>query len=349
MNDAEIELLLYRIFSGKLLFSYKNERYELRSPDINIRYESQLLYDSIINDEKYNDWLREDNLERILISLGLWTMDTKTILKSLEKRVDDNKVVLFQERALKDKTKTNRKNLNTHNQQINSILKKKHEMFSHTLEGYASSIKNEFIICNTLYKNNERVFDKDIANDENSYTLFNNMINEINNYMIDTSQFKALARSSLWKMYWNCNKSSVFDGPISQWTFDQRTLVSISRMYDNVSEHPDCPEEEVINDDDMLDGWMILERRKIESKKKQQKIDNLNPKLQKAQEVFLMASNQEERQEVLSLNSSESLRKLQQRSNFLDKEGSATDVQLPDIQMDLRAKSVEMARQQRRK
>lgn len=349
MNDAEIELLLYRIFSGKLLFSYKNERYELRSPDINIRYESQLLYDSIINDEKYNDWLREDNLERILISLGLWTMDTKTILKSLEKRVDDNKVVLFQERALKDKTKTNRKTLNTTNQQINSILKKKHEMFSHTLEGYASSIKNEFIICNTLYKNNERVFDKDIANDENSYTLFNNLINEINNYMIDTSQFKALARSSLWKMYWNCNKSSVFDGPISQWTFDQRTLVSISRMYDNVSEHPDCPEEEAINDDDMLDGWMILERRKIESKKKQQKIDNLNPKLQKAQEVFLMASNQEERQEVLSLNSSESLRKLQQRSNFLDKEGSATDVQLPDIQMDLRAKSVEMARQQRRK
>ena len=349
MNDAEIELLLYRIFSGKLLFSYKNERYELRSPDINIRYESQLLYDSIINDEKYNDWLREDNLERILISLGLWTMDTKTILKSLEKRVDDNKVVLFQERALKDKTKTNRKTLNTTNQQINSILKKKHEMFSHTLEGYASSIKNEFIICNTLYKNNERVFDKDIANDENSYTLFNNLINEINNYMIDTSQFKALARSSLWKMYWNCNKSSVFDCPISQWTFDQRTLVSISRMYDNVSEHPDCPEEEAINDDDMLDGWMILERRKIESKKKQQKIDNLNPKLQKAQEVFLMASNQEERQEVLSLNSSESLRKLQQRSNFLDKEGSATDVQLPDIQMDLRAKSVEMARQQRRK
>jgi hypothetical protein len=80
-----------------------------------------------------------------------------------------------------------------------------------------------------------------------------------------------------------------------------------------------------------------------------QKIDNLNPKLQNAQEVFLMASNVEETQDVLSLNSQESLRKLQQRSSYLEKEGTATDSQLPDIKMDLRARSTEMARQHRRK
>lgn len=349
MNDADIELLLYRIFNGKLFFFYKNDKYELRSPSIEVRYEAQLLYQNIINDEKYNDWLREDNLEKILITLGLWTMDTNTILKSLNKRIDDTKVSLFQQRALKDKTKENRKNLDQYNKQVSSILQKKHEMFSHTLEGYASSIKNEYIICNTLYKDNIKVFDNDIKNDQNSYTLFNNLVNEINDHVIDTKQFKQLARNTAWRMYWNCNKHNIFAGPSSEWTFDQRTLVSISRMYDNVYEHPESPDEDVINDDDMLDGWMILERRKVESKKKQQKVDDLNPKLQKAQEVFLMASNVEETQDVLSLNSEDSLRKLQQRSVYLDKEGTATDAQLPDIKMDLRAKSVEMARQQRRK
>jgi hypothetical protein len=349
MNDADIELLLYRIFSGKLYFFYKNDKYELRSPSIDVRYEAQLLYQNILNDEKYNEWLREDNLERILIMLGLWTSDTSTILKSLNKRIDDIKVSLFQQRLLKEKTKENRKNLEQCNKQISSILQKKQEMFSHTLEGYASSIKNEYIICNTLYKDNAKVFDHDIQNNQNSYTLFNNLVNEINNYVIDTKQFKELARNSIWRMYWNCNKQIIFSGAAADWTFDQRTLVSISKMYDSVYEHPECPDDDVISDDDMLDGWMILERRKVESKKKQQKIDDLNPKLQKAQEVFLMASNSEEKQDVLSLNSEESLRKLQQRSAYLDKEGTATDIQLPDVQMDIRAKSVEMARQQRRK
>ena len=349
MNDADIELLLYRIFSGKLFFFYKNDKYELRSPSIDIRYEAQLLYQNIIHDEKYNDWLREENLEKILITLGLWTMDTSTILKSLNKRVDDAKIALFQQRSLKDKTKENRKSLDQYNKQVSSILQKKQEMFSHTLEGYASAIKNEFTICNTLYKNEIKVFDNDIQNDQNSYTLFNNLVHEINNHIIDTKQFKELARNSIWRMYWNCNKQNVFNGPSSDWTFDQRTLVSISRMYDNIYEHPESPEEEVVNDDDMLDGWMILERRKVESKKKQQKIDNLNPKLQNAQEVFLMASNAEETQDVLSLNSQESLRKLQQRSSYLEKEGTATDSQLPDIKMDLRARSAEMARQHRSK
>lgn len=349
MNDAEIELILYRIFSGKLYFFYKNEKYELRSPDIDTRYEAQLLYNNILNDEKYNEWLREENLDRILINLGLWTMDTNTVIKSLNKKIDDTKVVLFQQRLLKDKTKQNRKNLENCIKQLNGIMAKKNEVYAHTLEGYASSIKNEYIICNTLYQNDLKVFSIDIKNDENSYTLFNNIVNEINNHVIDTSQFKKLARHTIWRSYWNANKQNIFPGTSSEWTFDQRTLVSLSKMYDNIYEHPECPDDEVINDDDMLDGWMIFERRKVEAQKKQKKADELNPKLQNAQEVFLMASNKEETQEVLEMNSQESLMKIKQRSQFLEKVGSASSAELPDIKMDLRARSVELQRQQRRK
>jgi hypothetical protein len=349
MNDAEIELLLYRIFSGKLFFFYKNEKYELRNPDITTRYEAQLLYNNIVNDEKYNEWLREENLDRILINLGLWTMDTNTIIKSLNKRLDDTKVSLYQQRLSKDKTKQNRKSLESYIKQLNGIMSKKNEVYSHTLEGYASSIKNEYIICNTLYQNNNKVFSTDIKNDENSYTLFNNIVNEINNHVIDTNQFKKLARNTIWRSYWNASKQNVFTGTSSEWTFDQRTLVSLSKMYDNIYEHPECPDEEVINDDDMLDGWMIFERRKVEARKKQQKVDELNPRLQNAQEVFLMASNQEETQEVLEMNSQESLMKIKQRSEFLQKVGTASAAELPDIKMDLRARSVELQRQQRRK
>ena len=349
MNDADAEFLLYRIFTGKLFFYYKNEKYELASPSVQIRYEAQLLYNNIINDEKYNDWLREENLERILISLGLWTMDTKTIIKSLEKKIDDTKVSLYNDRNLKDKTKINRKNLENYTKQLYSIFNKKSEMYSHTLEGYASSLKNEYIICKTLYKDGDRVFVEDSKNNQNSYTLFNNIVNEINNHVIEGSSFKMLGRNNIWRMYWNCNKNNVFPGCVSDWTFDQRTLVSISKMYDNVYDHPECPEDVVVEDDDMLDGWMIIQRRKIENQKKQHKLDSLNPKLQKAQEVFLIADNQEEASDIIGMNSPESLIKLKQRQEHLARVGSSSHLEMPDVQMDLRARSVDMARQQRRK
>ena len=259
MNDAALEILLYRIISGKFYFFYKNDTYELRQPSIDIKYESEILYNKIIYEEKYNEWLREDNLDRILTTLGLWTMDTKTILKSLDKSIDDTKVRLYEQRASTKAVQDNKKKLKTIRNQINRLLNSKSDIFSHTLEGYASSIKNEHVICNTLYKDNKLVFDKGIKNNEHSYTLFNNLVKEINEHVLDSPQFKLLARTDMWRMYWNANKGNVFPGSASEWSFDQRTLVNVSRMYDNVHEHPECPEEEVIKDDDMIisDSWDI--------------------------------------------------------------------------------------------
>jgi predicted nucleic acid-binding protein len=76
MNDVDIELLLYRVLCGKLLFQHNGSEYELRCPDHKLKYKAQLLYTNIINDEKYNDWIREDQTESVLIMLGLWTKDT---------------------------------------------------------------------------------------------------------------------------------------------------------------------------------------------------------------------------------------------------------------------------------
>ena len=55
MNDADIESVLYRLFAKKIVFFYKNEQYELRSPNVDLKYGAQLLYDNIINDENGNN------------------------------------------------------------------------------------------------------------------------------------------------------------------------------------------------------------------------------------------------------------------------------------------------------
>jgi hypothetical protein len=329
MNE-DLELLLYRIFCGYLIFYINNEKYILKSASLELKYESQILYSNIINDEKYNDWLREDNLDNLLVYLNLWTKDTKMILKDLEKKIDNSKADYYINFNFSDKKKSIKKHLDGYRKQLSSILSKKEELYSNTLEGYANSLKNEFIITNTLYRNNNLVFDKN----KNDYVLFNSIVSELNKYSISIFDFKKLSRSNFWRSYWNVRKNNVFDN--TNLTDDQRTLVGISQMYDRVYEHPECPSDEIIEDDDALDGWMIVQKRKIEKEKKQQQIDNLNPKLKNAQEVFLFANNAQEVEEIIGLNNPESLSRMKSKINHVNKFGLTEESQLPDVQMDLR-------------
>lgn len=337
MNDAELELYIYRILSGILLFYFRGEKYELRPPSAILRYESNLIYNNIINDEKYSDWIREENLISVMINLGLWNKDTQNLIKQLEKTIENQKVELYQTSAMPDKHRLIRNSLSSSKKQLDKILLTKSDFFSNTLEGYASSIKNEYVICKTLYKNNQVVFDTKIDNNQSSYTYFNDMVSEINKYIISMSQFKIIARSPLWRSYWNSNKKHVFKKSVSEWTDDQRTLANISNMYDSIYEHPECPEEKVIEDDDMLDGWMILQRRKAEKHKKQNKIDNLNPNLKNAQEVFLVANENQTFDDIMSLNSPESQLRFKEKISYINnnKGQSVPDHQLPDVKREI--------------
>lgn len=342
MNDVDLELLLYRILSGKILFSYKNIDYELRSASYDLRYSAQVIYNNILNDEKYNDWLREEDLDSILISLGLWSGETRNMLKNLDKNIDKTKIELYKSAALPEKNRTVRKRLNSYKSQVERIMAHRYEMFNNTLEGYASSIKNEYIICNTLYKDNNKVFPSNTTNNSHSYIQFNNLVHEANKQNLPLEIYKRLARSGIWRSYWSCNKEYIFDKAVADWTDDQRTLVSMSRMYDNIYEHPECPSDDIIEDDDMLDGWVLDQKAKIKKMKKEAQIDQMNPKLKGAQEVFLMAPNKEAAEEIIGLNSEDSLRKMQSRINYVQAVGSATESELPDVKMDLRNQAAEM-------
>jgi len=335
MTDADLELLLYRVLSGKILFTYKNEQYELKNSSVDIKYEAQILYDSIINDEKYNDWIRAEDLDNMLISLGLWSKDTNKIIKDIEKKIERSKVDMFLSAALSDKVKKIKRSLSEYRNQLNKIMDYKNDLFSHSLEGYASSIKNEYILCNTLFKNNMRVFPKQVSSDQASYIYFNDLVTEVNKKNIGIDSYKELARSSMWRSYWNCNKEKVFNKAVCDWTDDQRTTVSVTRMYDNIYDHPECPSDNVIEDDDMLDGWMIHQREKNQKAKKQAQIDEMNPKLKNAQEVFLIPQSKEEIEDIIGLNSPDSLRRMKEKMNYIQQVGSVDDGNLPDVRMDL--------------
>lgn len=341
MNDAETEILLHRILCGKLCFFFKGEKYELRSSDNHIRYEADMIYANIIQDEKYNEWIREEDMLEIMTNLGIWHNGMNNIIKQLQNKIDNFKVDLFKNFATVSKHKKIRQDLQSAKNQLNKINVSKQDFFNHTLEGYAASIKNEYIICNCLYKNNNKVLNYQ-NNNATTYTFFNDLITEINKYAISIDDIKEVAKSDHWKSYWNANKSNIFPGSAVEWTDDQRGLVNVSKMYDSVYEHPECPNDVVIKDNDMLDGWMIVQKRKNEKEKNQKTIDDLNPNLKNASEVFLMANHKDDIENILDLNSPESRHKLNQKIATINKLGTAEEIQLPDVQLDLMNQAAQM-------
>jgi hypothetical protein len=188
LTSNEKEIILYRILSGKTVFLFNNEKYTLQSASIEIKYEASLIYDSIINDEKFYDWFREDSAELVMMSLGIWNQETNKNLKMLEQKLDNLKVDLFTNFMIPSKSKNIKKDIKNTKNSINKIHITKQNFLSNTLEGYANSIKNEYIICNTLYFNDKLVFDK--QQNYKSFILFNNFVQEIDKTMITTEQFK---------------------------------------------------------------------------------------------------------------------------------------------------------------
>lgn len=332
MNDNDIELAIYRIISGKTIFQYNNEEYILYSANIEIRHRASIIYDNIINEEKYHDWLREENYQNLMISLGIWNISVPKQLKAFERGLDDLKVDLFNSFTVPSKIKDIRKKIKSIKENIHKIYSSKHEFISHTLEGYAASIKNEFIICNTLHKENKLLFQN---NDNKSYTLFNNIIYHIDRLIITTEMFKILARSNLWRGYWNANKNNVFDNCSTSLTDEQRALLNISKMYDNVYEHPECPDEKIIEDDDALDGWMILQKRKNDKERKKTQFDSSNPNMKNAGEVFIIPQADDEREQILEMNSIEAKISLKEKFNYINKHGETEDGMLPDVKRDV--------------
>jgi hypothetical protein len=143
----------------------------------------------------------------------------------------------------------------------------------------------------------------------------------------------------MWRTIWTAGKKSVgvFSKPSTELTRDQLTLMSFSSMYDNVYEHPDCPDEKIIDDDDCLDGWFIVQRRKAEKDKTQRSVDQAtsNPKIRNAKEQFIMVESDEDAKRVMDLNDPLSKAKIAQRAAVVEAKGTAKDMDFIDVKNDV--------------
>lgn len=340
MDQRIIGIYLSRILSGFYIFIHNNIKYKLVYPNITIKYEAELYAQEEYEKNKFNDWIIDDSIVDSLVSMGVWNYNGDDNLKNIEKQIEDLKVDLYKNFLNPPKAKTLRKTLANVKNTYNRLYSLRHSLDQYTVEGYSQFLKNNYIIVHSLfYANNSRVF---LSMDDCDSQLLNNIATAIAENTIDISVFKSIARSDVWRNYWSANQNNLFDKATVNWTDEQKTLVVLTKMYDSAHEHPECPPDNVFEDDDMFDGWMIHQRRENEKARNKNRTEKMleGKNLGKAGEIFVAVNSQEEAQQIYDLNDMGSRQIIKERQLTINNNsGQISDSELPDVQRNLTIQS----------
>lgn len=340
MENKDIGLYLSRILSGFYIFSFNNTKYKLVYPDISIKYEAELYAQEEYDNNKFNDWIKEEEIVYLLTDLGMWNPKGDEQLKNMEKEIDDHKVNLYKSILNPNKVRSIKQNL----QQLRKAYYKnneiRHSLDHLTIEGFSTILKNQYMLIHSIRNMDNSLLFNNLK--ETDYTVLNKISSIINNNIIEMSKLKQIARSDIWRNYWSANKDNIFNKACINLTDEQKSLIVVTKMYDSAYDHPDCPSDNIIEDDDMFDGWMIYQRRENEAIKNKNKAEKLldGKNLGNAQEVFLMADSREEADNIYNLNNNGSRHIINERNAIIlnsKQDIQATD--LPDVQRNLQMES----------
>ena len=337
-----VERLINRIICGYQYITYRGVIYKLANPSTDTKVAADNLYDRIYQDNLYSNFILKEHIDSVLIQTEVINNTFDKDLELTEKQLEKAKINLYKMFFDKRQNQKYRKQIGSLSKLINDSYNKKHSLDFLTLEHYCENIKNEYIISQTLSDNNNYIF-KNYPDIE--YNTFNSIAQLIAQNVIPVDKYKRIARSDPWRKIYTADNNNIFACSASEYTEEQKALLSISRMYDKVYSHPECPDEKIIEDDDALDGWMLHQQEENKRKSKQEGVSKTLGKAQNADEVFVMAPDPTDREHIesiLELNTPAALRRMDTRTTKLEKDASIEDTYLPDTQAEIKQQLMEM-------
>lgn len=325
MESHEKEFLLYRILNG--FIKYKDTNLIIKSPTKEILYKASEIYLKFYNLSINEGIMTNNDILNYLIKLDKWTEENeKQLNEDLPKQIEHFKEELFRAYYQSDRKKTIRKYLDTARQEYNRLNNIRHSFDHISCAGVANYAKLQYIIENcTFYKNKLYNWSR-----YSPYLLMSFFQEKI----IEEEKIRELSHNHPWYIIWQVGKKigNVFNRASVDLSFDEQRLVMWSILYDNVNEQSEAPPQDVIDDDDALDGWLSIKR-----KEKGENTGNIskNEKINNANEIFIPASNLEDARKVDNLNSNYAKTIKKQRFSFVKEKGQVSEQDLPDIKQQL--------------
>lgn len=337
------ELLLARIIAGETHFSIGPTAYMLSPSSPRHKLIAQEIYYETLEDLQYTEVIPTDKLPEILQKYGIWDERKQLRLDGLQKDLENLKVGLFENSLNSKEQERIRKTIKICEDEITNLSKKKHSWDHLTAEGIAALSRFHYLLmCNLRYRDSGELVYPDQSNLlELSSPLLNKVIDATSRLRIDEKKVRQFSRTEPWRSMWSVGKNveSVFGKPVIELTDEQLMLSLWSKMLDNIHESPDCPSESVIQDDYMLDGWIIVQKRKREKDDDRKLVESkVGDKIKNSDEIFVVAGTIDDARKVNNANTMAAQIAIKQRMNRLQRDKVVPEALMPDTQQEIRMK-----------
>lgn len=309
----------------------KNPTLCIYPPTIDQIVESYEVYQNAFIEAQNEDIMTSEETEAWMRALGYWQKKDDEELEQLPKDLEEAKYKLYENRNDSKLLNYGRSAVRFLERTLAEKIHKKNSYYSNTCESYAEMNRLTWLLKQTTYRNN-KLYDIEQITDK--------IVEQYQNSVVEDSTIRYLARNEPWRSLWITSAKGQFklfflDDKVDA-TLNQRNLVLWSQTYDNIQESLEPPTSEVIEDDDLLDGWFIVQKRKRERERKQKELDSMskNEKINSAKELFIVPKENMKVQDINDLNEDNSKWIKQQRNMEIKKHGTVNYENLPDIQLE---------------
>jgi len=332
MDNTYYESILYRIIQGRLRLPFGDPVLYLYEPSNEIVEESFDIYKETYDDAYFKGVYIKDELKEILFYNDMWSPEDDNKAKEAEDNLENLKVQAYENYYKPSELRGIKVNI-----KLTESIYRKHKSKIHSLdhiscEGVAAFARNIWIISKT-------VKDKSLNSISPDKLPLTKILEYYNSKSIDVSDMRYIARNDPFRTMWSSGKkqSSVFGKPSIELTKDQLSLCQFSSMYDNVYESHESPDEDVVKDDDCLDGWFIVQRREYDRSKNKRQMEKLlgNSKIANSDEIFIMSKDVHTAKKVHDMNDNMGKSIINTRNRQIKEAGSLNFTELMDVRQDM--------------
>lgn len=319
-----------------------NNTYYVCAPSPAHKLEAAYVYAETLYECSFQGVLADEEMAQILIDNGLWSSDEENELQSAPVRLDALKVDMYQRFVgfQSRRVEQARRMLMRLRKRQNELSQRRHQYDLYTQTGLAQAFRLQYLIS----RNAKDVDYNPVDLESQSEWLLRIILQEYTRNRPDELMIRALAQDGRWRMMWASGKQEgrVFGVPSTWLTDEQQNLIAWSKMYDNINEHPEPPPKEVMEDDDMLDGWIILEQKKREKAQRERTGMKDKPG---AQEMFIPVETAEDAKRVEAMNDTGSAFVKRQRMAALKQHKVVGEQHMPDSRQQISAQAAQQFRE----
>ncbi len=354
MNHSDKEYYLYRILSGCIRCRiYDNfgklQTFILKKPTTYQRYIAEELYQEYLVQFKLEGLHSEEEFIGHLIRTNNWSEEEEGKLKDLNKNIENLKTKLYRLIFKSKEKKLIKEALLISKTERDRLLEKKNYYSYLTYSGAAALVKMRYLIGATLYKENgSKVFDDDENLWLSSDGIIDSVVTFCNKNRISEKALREIARTEPWRSTWLTRKASgeqIFDFPSSEFSDEQKVLIYWTCLYDSVYESQDTPMEEIIEDDDALDGWLLDQEKQRKRRVTEKNVEDMIPeKMKNANEIFLPANTIEDAKKIEELNDEQGKAIKNRRDRAITNKGYVSEANLPDVKANIAMEQVKKAK-----